>query len=128
MRGGLGGRDGDDVAVTVEEANAVDSLLPRREVVQEVDQLGLRTPTHGERALHRDLDRPHHALGPRLLILHACPRLLLHAQHTVDADHEQERQHEQQDQTGPQFHGLGADDNAAARGQAIEAPGARRGW
>jgi hypothetical protein len=120
MRGGLGGGNGEDVAVTVEEANAVDGLLPRGEVVQEVDQLGLWTPAYGERALHRDLDRPHHALGARLLVLHPCPRLLLHAQHAVDADHEQERQHEQQDQAGPQCHGLGADDNAAARERAIE--------
>jgi hypothetical protein len=105
MRGGLI-RDGEHLSITIEEADPIDPLLSNREVIEEVDELGLRAPAHGQGTLHRNLDGAHHSPGARLLVLYPRPRFLLHADHAVDADHEEERQHQQQDQTEPQFHGL----------------------
>ncbi len=106
MGGGLDIRDGEHLSIAVEETDPVDPFLSNREVVEEVDELGLRPPTHGQGTLHRDLDRAHHSRGARLLVFYPRPRFLLYADHAVDADHEEERQHQQQDQAEPQFHGL----------------------
>src|SRR6185503_10477612 len=105
-------RSGENLAIPVEDTNSIDLALTEGQALKQAHEVGGLADTQGECVLHGRLYCSCHPRCSFLLVLYPCDDFLLHTDNTVNTADEQERQHEEHNQTKSKPHRFRANDSA----------------
>lgn len=125
---GSGTRSGENLTIPIEDANSIDLALPEGQVLKQAHEVGGLPDTQGECVFHGDLYCSYHFRRSFLLVLYPCERFLLHTDDTVNTADEQERQHQEHNQTKSKPHRFRANDSARLQGKQLWAQRECRGF